>query len=90
MAQNLIEEVFFPAQAKPKTEEVKEAPKLGRPPKTPQPPRGIGSARIMAEAQRVFNPALPPALPKPPAAALLDQGTAPGLDSSGRWGGPAK
>jgi hypothetical protein len=91
MGQNLIEDVFFPKQpARPAAEETKEAPKLGRPPKKPEIPRGVNSARIMAEAQRVFNPALPPAPPKPPSAALLDQGTAAGLDISGRWGGKSK
>lgn len=48
-------------------------------------PRTLGDASLYAEAQRVYNPEQP-ASPKAPAAGMIDQGSAPALDTSGRWG----
>jgi hypothetical protein len=65
------------------------APAPVSPPPPPPKPRGksIGDPRIAAEAQRIFNPALPPAPPKAPAA-MADQGVAPAMGTSGPWGKP--
>lgn len=52
--------------------------------------RTLGSVRVAAEAQRLFNPTLPPTKPKAPTAAQLDVGSAAAMDTTGNWGTAAK
>lgn len=52
--------------------------------------RTLGDVMVSAEAQRIFNPALPPTKPKPPTAAMMDAGTASAMDTTGNWGTPAR
>jgi len=61
------------------------------PPKPLRKKRTLGDIYTALEAQRVFNPGLP-SIPKPPSAPpanLAGKGTAPNMDNSGPWGGPA-
>lgn len=48
--------------------------------------RTLDNVRSAAEAQRIFNPTLPPTKPKGPTEAQLGQGTAPAADMQGNWG----
>jgi len=50
--------------------------------------RTMGNIRVAAEAQRVFNPGLPPTKPKAPTAAQQSSGVAPAMSTSGNWGQP--
>jgi len=47
----------------------------------PRPKKGLDDITIAIQAQRIYNPALPPAPPtKAPAAPMLEQGSAPAMD----------
>ena len=48
--------------------------------------RTLNNVRVAAEAQRIFNPTLPPTKPKGPTEAQINQGTTPAADMSGNWG----
>lgn len=50
--------------------------------------RTLGSAVVTAEAQRIYNPALPPTKTKGPTEAQQEVGTSAALDTSGNWGKP--
>ena len=50
--------------------------------------RTLGSAVVAAEAQRIYNPALPPTKTKGPTEAQQEVGTSAALDTSGNWGKP--
>lgn len=86
----MMKTVFTPPELKQapekKPEPIKEAPKLGRPPKKPEAPRGVADINLIIEAQRTFNPNLPPA--KGPSQAMAQQGAAPAMDMTGAWGKP--
>lgn len=47
--------------------------------------KGVGDISISLEAQRIFNPGMPPAPPKPPNASQADTGVAPSMDLSSKW-----
>lgn len=49
--------------------------------------RTLGDVRVAAEAQRSFNPQLPPVKPRGPAAAQLEKGTSAALHAEPGWGG---
>ena len=78
---DILEGAFGPPKPAPKPEPAPapEGPKLGRPRKVPAPPRGVGDISLIAEAQRVFNPALPPAKPKGPTATTAALGSTPAM-----------
>ena len=48
--------------------------------------RTLNNVRVAAEAQRIFNPTLPPTKPKGPTEAQINQGTTPAADMQGNWG----
>ena len=48
--------------------------------------RTLGNVRTAAEAQRIFNPNLPPTAPKGPTAAQQDSGTVANAGIEGNWG----
>ena len=49
--------------------------------------RTLGNIRVAAEAQRIFNPGLPPTKPKGPTAAQQDIGLSPALaGEEAGWG----
>ena len=48
--------------------------------------RTLGNVRVTAEAQRVYNPALPPTKPKGPTAAQTELGTSANLQTSPEQG----
>lgn len=50
--------------------------------------RTVGNPNLAAEAQRIYNPNLPPTKPKAPTKALLEQGTTAVADVTGSWGTP--
>lgn len=53
--------------------------------------RTMGDVYAPAEAQRIFNPALPAApKPKGPTAKQAEMGTASALDMGGNWGSPER
>ncbi len=52
--------------------------------------KDIEDIGIVAEAQRIFNPSLPPVPSKPPASKQIEKGTAANLDLSGNWGGKSE
>jgi len=52
--------------------------------------RTLGDVRVAAEAQRIFNPALPPTVPKGPTAAQMESGTTTAMDTTGNWGTPER
>ena len=52
--------------------------------------RSLGNVTVAAEAQRVFNPNLPPTKPKAPTAAQLEKGSSSALDNTGNWGTAAR
>ena len=52
--------------------------------------RTLGDVRVAAEAQRIFNPAIPPMPPKPPSTTMIDRGTSGAMDTTGTWGRPEK
>ena len=58
--------------------------------KKPRIMRTLGSVELASDAQRLYNPDMPPAPPKAPTAAQQDLGTAPSADINGRWGIPEK
>ena len=49
-------------------------------------PKGV-SISVAAQAQRIYNPNLPPAPPKIPPKAIAEQGSAQAMDLTGPWGG---
>jgi hypothetical protein len=87
---DILEGAFGPPKPAPKSEPAPEpeGPKLGRPRKMPAQPRGVGDISLIAEAQRVFNPALPPAKPKGPTATTAELGSTPAMGTGGAWGKP--
>lgn len=48
--------------------------------------RSLGNVFSAAEAQRIFNPSLPPTKPKAPTAAQTELGTSSTMDIEGTWG----
>jgi hypothetical protein len=48
--------------------------------------RTLGDVRPAAEAQRIFNPNLPPMAPKAPTAAQMESGTTSAAGMEGNWG----
>jgi len=52
--------------------------------------RTMGNVRVAAEAQRVFNPGLPPTKPKAPTASMQASGVAPAMGTTGNWGKPSE
>lgn len=52
--------------------------------------RTLGNVRAVAEAQRIYNPNLPPTVPKGPTAAQMEAGTTSALDTQGNWGTPER
>jgi hypothetical protein len=48
--------------------------------------RSLGNVYTTAEAQRIFNPQLPPTKPKPPTEAQTKLGTSSSMDVEGNWG----
>jgi hypothetical protein len=57
----------------------------------PKPTKGLADISIAIQAQRIYNPDLPPApATKAPTTAMLEQGSAPAMDTSGAWGKPEK
>lgn len=48
--------------------------------------RSLGNVYAAAEAQRIFNPSLPPTKPKGPTAAQTELGTSSTMDIEGNWG----
>lgn len=48
--------------------------------------RSLGNVYSAAEAQRIFNPNLPPTKPKGPTAAQTELGTSSTMDLEGNWG----
>jgi hypothetical protein len=72
------------AVAPPKEIKIPEAPKA---PRTPL--RTIGNVQASAEAQRIFDPAMPRTQPiKAPTAAQMGTGTTAALGTGGNWGAP--
>ena len=89
---DILEGAFNPEKLKAKQAPAPapepEAPKVGRPKKTPSPPRGVFDVSLIAEAQRVFNPNLPAAKPKGPTATTAELGSTPAMGTTGAWGKP--
>jgi hypothetical protein len=57
----------------------------------PKPKRYLEDISIAIQAQRIYDPAKPPApATKAPTAAMLEQGTTPAMKSGGAWGKTAK
>lgn len=57
----------------------------------PKPKKGIADITIAIQAQRIYQPNMPPAPPtKAPTTAMLEQGSAPAMDTAGPWGKPEK
>lgn len=52
--------------------------------------RTIGNVSTIAEAQRVYNPNLPPTKPKAPTAAQMEVGSSPSMGTEGNWGTPER
>lgn len=52
--------------------------------------RTMGNISTIAEAQRVYNPNLPPTKPKAPTAAQMEVGTSPSMGTEGNWGTPER
>jgi hypothetical protein len=52
--------------------------------------RTLGNVRTAAEAQRIFNPTIPPMQPKPPTAAMMESGTSSAMGTEGTWGQPER
>jgi len=48
-------------------------------------PKSVGDVTISAQAQRIYNPNMPPAPPKAPTAAQSEQGTGPAMDLASKW-----
>lgn len=48
--------------------------------------RTLGNVRVAAEAQRIFNPMLPPTLPKGPTSDQMSSGVVDALKSENGWG----
>lgn len=81
---SLIREVFSKKKAAPIPKLQENAPA----PKKKDMVRTVGNPNLAAEAQRIYNPNLPPTKPKAPTNALLEQGTAAVSDVGGAWGTP--
>ena len=89
----ILEGAFFPEvlkAPKPEPKPEPEGPKVGRPRKMPAQPRGVRDISLIAEAQRIFNPAMPPApvKPKGPTATTAELGSTPAMGTGGAWGKP--
>ncbi len=52
-------------------------------------PKGVDIG-VAAYAQHIYNPNLPSPPPKVPPKQIAEQGTAPGMDLTGPWGGKEK
>lgn len=48
--------------------------------------RSLGNIFSAAEAQRIFNPSLPPTKPKAPTNEQLNKGSSSTMDIEGNWG----
>ncbi len=89
---DILEGAFGPPKP-PKSETPKpepEGPKVGRPRKLPAQARGVRDISLIAEAQRIFNPGMPPApvKPKGPTATTAELGSTPAMGTAGAWGKP--
>ena len=73
------------AVSPPPQEAIPEAPKAPR-----IPLRTVGNVQASAEAQRIFDPAMPRTQPKikAPTAAQMGTGTTAALGTGGNWGAP--
>lgn len=52
--------------------------------------RTLGNPIVAAEAQRIYNPNLPPTKPKGPTEAQMSAGTSSAMDTTGNWGQPER
>ena len=52
--------------------------------------RTLGNPFVAAEAQRIYNPSLPPTKPKGPTEAQMSAGTTSAMDTQGNWGKPER
>jgi hypothetical protein len=50
-------------------------------------PKGVAIG-VAAQAQRIYNPNLPPTPPKVPPKSIAEQGSAPAMDMTQPWAGP--
>jgi len=86
-----LKKIFGKAPALPPEPALAPAPELPKVKLPPKPQKGIADITIAIAAQRIYNQALPPApATKAPTAAMLEQGSAPNLDTSGAWGVPER
>lgn len=84
-----LKKIFGKAPALPPEPEPVPAPPAVKLP--PKPRKGIADITIAIAAQRIYQPNMPPAPPtKAPTTAMLEQGSAPAMDTSGAWGKPEK
>ncbi len=81
---DILEKAFYPERAKA-PEKPKEAPKVAPKPKAA---RGVFDMALIAEAQRVFNPAQAQAPTKGPTATTAAIGSTPAMGTGGAWGKP--
>jgi len=82
---SILDKLYDEKNAKPEPVKI-EAPKKEARAKIY--PRTIGDLFTITEAQRVFNPGMPPTKPKGPPAAQVEAGTSGALDLTGSWGTP--
>jgi len=84
-----LKKIFGKAPALPPEAALAPAPELPKVKLPPKPQKGIADITIAIQAQRIYSPNLPPApASKAPTAAMLEQGSAPAMDTSGAWGKP--
>jgi len=83
--QEIFKGAFFPGQEKPvqapEPDPIEDTEKPGK----IRPERSVKDPFAAAEAQRIFNPNMPP-VTRRPLKDQLDMGTGPAMDTSGRWG----
>ena len=62
-----------------------------RAPAVPHPRRGIENTYLVAQAQSIYDPSMPPVPPRPekPNAKMVQLGVSGTLGTSGSWGQPA-
>ncbi len=90
----MLKQAFTPPEVK-NAEKPAPAPVPEAPPPVPEvklpeaPSKTVKDIRIVAQAQRIYNPAMPPAPAKQPTEKMIDQGTAPAMDNTGPWGKPS-
>jgi hypothetical protein len=75
---------------KPKDETTKEVMSKSEVKKNKHHLRTMGNVTTIAEAQRVYNPNLPPTKPKAPTAAQMEVGSSPSMGTEGNWGTPER